>query len=124
VNEFLAIERDHRATLREGRSDQMLEETAMIRARHGPINARDRRWASFRGGVWRRAWFRTNWTAFLVQSMLPSRMRGRSWRRLLAVGNMRLSPGRVLAMLLIPVGGRRLRTSLVAPSRYWLEPPS
>jgi hypothetical protein len=43
---------------------------------------------------------------------------------LISAGHTQASRSGVLAMLLVPVAGRRLRLSLVRPSRFWLEPPA
>jgi glycosyltransferase involved in cell wall biosynthesis len=123
VNEFLAIERNHRGTLREGSEAPMMAEISMVRRRHAPLTTGQRRWNSVKGALWRRAWFRWYWLEFLVQASLPSALRVPYWRRLLAAGHTRISKRRVLVMLLVPIGGRRLRSDLVAPDRFWLEPP-
>jgi glycosyltransferase involved in cell wall biosynthesis len=124
VNEVLAIERNHRGTLREGSEDRMSAEIELVRRSHSGPAGRRSRWAAVRGGVWRRAWFRVYWLAFLAQATLPAPFRGRSWRRWLASGHTPISRLRVGIMLLVPIAGRRLRTAILEPGRYWLEQPS
>jgi glycosyltransferase involved in cell wall biosynthesis len=123
VNELLAIERNHRGTLREGAKDRMVDEIDSLRRRYLTQRGGGRvRVAGWWGQLWRRAWFRGYWLWFLIQSSLPPRLRGSAWRQLLDAGQTTISRRRILRMVLVPIAGRSSRAHILAPSRFWLEP--
>jgi glycosyltransferase involved in cell wall biosynthesis len=117
VDEFLAIERRHGATLRESTDGAVWAELVSVRARY----QRPSTWGHRRLALRRRIWFRLFWLRLTIQSILPSRARRSHWSRFLGAGHSRISLGRVLLMLL-PSVGRGQPSRVMAPSRYWLEP--
>jgi len=123
VDEFLAIERDHRATLREANLPALLSELETVRCRYVTLEGAEhaRRLASHRRrmALYRRYY----WLRFVIASMTPSRLRGSSWANLLASGRLQFSRGRA-AIAQLPRVGRYLLDDIVTPDRYWLEPRS
>jgi glycosyltransferase involved in cell wall biosynthesis len=124
VNELLAIERNHRGTLREGHQAAMAIEVAGVRARYARPTSHGRAAVGMKAAVWRRFWFRALWAAFVTQATLPASLRLRWWRRYLAEGRTRVVRRRIMAMLFLPVAGRRMRDRLVEPGRHWLRTPA
>jgi hypothetical protein len=120
VNEFLAVERRHGATLRESTGGAVWSELAAVRARYAPELSPARR---SRYRIRERLWFRTYWGALLVQSVIPKRFRVGPWSSYLNAGEAPLSRLRILAMLLPRVGRGQL-ARVMRPSRFWLEPPA
>ena len=115
VNELLAIERNHRGTLREGAARApMRQEISSLLLRHlAHLGRRRAKVAKWWGNTWRRVWFRAYWLWFLAQASLPRRMRRSAWRQLLDAGHTTISRRRILMMVLVPVrDGPRERASL------------
>jgi glycosyltransferase involved in cell wall biosynthesis len=122
VDEFLAIERDHRATLRDTQSERVWEELDGVRSRYvasdGPHHARMLRRHRLWGGLWKR-WY----TLRLVGlASLPAEWRRGPGARLLASGNSRVLRVRMI-LRSIPRLGPKLVRDVMEPGRSWLEPP-
>jgi glycosyltransferase involved in cell wall biosynthesis len=124
VHEFLAVERNHRGTLRESNDSRLQSELDGVRARYVTTSGAGHRARALLGGIQLRVWYRAYWALLLIQSSLPARVRRGWWRRFLAADGTRIRPLRVLAMLAIPVAGRRFGAAMIQPSRSWLEPPA
>ena len=123
IHEFLAVERDHGATLRSSEREDLLRELHRVRSRYVTLSGGTHRRAMARHSVRVRLLYRVYWGRFTVKSLLPARLRGRSWRHILATGTASINVSRV-AMLLLPRRGARHGWSLLRPSRFWLEPPA
>lgn len=121
INEFLAVERDHRATLRESSMEALLAELEGVRSRYVSLQGERHRSAVVRHNMRERIWKRFYWIAFLLQASVPSQVRRGPWKRFLATGTARLIVWRIAQQMLPRQGD--LRDQLMAPSRYWLEPP-
>lgn len=121
VNEFLAVSRQHPETLSLVHRPRILAELAEIRARHAPSPGPTRPWLRARDRFRRLLWARAYWITFIVQSLVPDRLRRGPWRRFLGVGRTKVS---YLAVALRPIPGlgKRVAGPLLRPSRNWLEP--
>lgn len=122
LNEFVAVERNHEATLRAGQPEALVAELASVRARYVRLAGPRHRIALLRHTIRGEFWVRAHWAAFAMQSLLPVSRRRGPWSRLI---NSREPDIRwhLLPLRLIPgISGRRPR--VIRPSRYWLEPPA
>jgi glycosyltransferase involved in cell wall biosynthesis len=119
IDEFLAIERDHAATLRESSSHAVDAELATVRERYvSTTGAMHRVRSAFdlaRLVLWRR-WL---WLRFTARA--AARPRSGPWARLLSTGRINVRFGRALLQQL-PGAGRPLRDRVLRPDRSWLEP--
>jgi glycosyltransferase involved in cell wall biosynthesis len=121
VNEFLAVERNHSSTLRESEGPAVSSELKAVRSHFvnlvGPRNDRRVRWHRARNRMWLGAY----WLAFLVQTVVPTRLRQGPWKQFLGSAQVSVERRWILPRL-IPALGRRFAEHIVRPSRYWLEP--
>jgi glycosyltransferase involved in cell wall biosynthesis len=121
VNEFLAIERDHGATLRETGRDALLAELHDVRSRYVNLDGPEHRRATRRHALRVRLLYRAYWLRLTLNALLPAQLRGHAWRRTLDTGTMSIDVTRV-ARLLLPGRGPSFGWTLLRPSRIWLEP--
>lgn len=117
VDEVLAIERNHEATLREQQASAVALELAAVRARFGRESGRSDLVLRLRNQVSLAA----NLLRFGLQASLFARLRGGAWRELLNArrGDIRT---RWIPVRLIPVFGRRVDDRLLRPASTWVEP--
>jgi hypothetical protein len=120
VNEFLAVERDHRSTLRESDRDILESELDRVRSRYVSLNGRSHERAVRRNLVIGKFWFRVQWAALAFQVMVPGRIRRGPWSRLLASHRTHIRRSRILPHL-VPRLGRRFSEGIVGQDRYWLD---
>jgi glycosyltransferase involved in cell wall biosynthesis len=121
VDEVLAVERNHGATLREARGSQVWTELEAVRAAHVVMAGRSHRRRVLYHRLRTRLYVRRCWTLLLLQALLPARLRLAPWRR--ALGSGRLEVRRLgLLMRVIPGVGRVRAAPMLGPSRHWLEP--
>jgi glycosyltransferase involved in cell wall biosynthesis len=121
VNEFLAVERNHDATLREALAEKVWPEVEQVRSRYVRLEGRRHRRLMLRHDVRSRLYYRLYWLLFLVQATLPPALRLPAWRRMLDSGHLEIHRLRLL-LRMTPRLGRRLEGTVLAPSRHWLEP--
>jgi glycosyltransferase involved in cell wall biosynthesis len=122
INEVLAVERDHRFTLRESGMDALMAELEGVRSRYVSLEGPRHQAAVRRHHLRAKAWKRVFWIAFALQASIPKRLRRGPWARFLATGTTRLIAPRLIQLLLPGQGD--IRDQVMAPSRYWLEPPA
>jgi glycosyl transferase family 2 len=119
INEFLAIQREHAGTLR-STDPRVWTELATVRERYahdaGSTTAFGRRVEA----ASHRLRFRAIWSAFLMQALLPQRLRLRQWSRLLNHGRVAVSR-KACARLAIPVVARGAEAPVFLADRYWLD---
>lgn len=120
--EFVAVERNHEATLREAEAEGLMAELITTRARYVELAGFRHRVALLRHRVRGELWVRVHWAMFAFQSLLPGKRRHGPWMRLI---NSREPEIRwhLLPLRLVP-GMSRRRPRVIRPSRYWLEPPA
>ena len=121
INEFLAVERDHKATFRAAGREELLDELRRVRSRYVTLSGAEHRRAVTRHAIRIRLLYRAYWILLSVQSMLPVRARRASWRRLLDSDTTTINIRRV-AGLFVPRRGPGFGSTLIRPSRFWLEP--
>jgi len=121
LNEFLAIERNHGATLRETKGSTVWPELEAVRARYVRLDGSRHDRQMLRHYLRYRLYRRLYWARLLVKASLPSRFRGTDWRNMLDSGRLELRRARLL-LRMAPRLGRAMAGTVVSPSRYWLEP--
>jgi glycosyltransferase involved in cell wall biosynthesis len=121
VNEFLAIERNHGATLREVQGSKLWPELTEARSRYVRMVGRAHNRKVLRHDIRSRLYYRAYWALFLLQASLPRRLRLSAWHRLLDTGQLEVHRVRLL-LRMTPRLGRRLEGTVLGASRYWLEP--
>jgi hypothetical protein len=121
VDECLAVERDHRDTLRDAHGERVWAELASVRARYVTTSGLHHQRISRRHRIRTALWTRWYTLRLVSSASLPGDRRPRQWARLLASGQTRV---RRFAMLVraIPRIGPRLVDEVMDPSRHWLEP--
>jgi glycosyltransferase involved in cell wall biosynthesis len=127
VNEFLAIERNHEATLRSAVDAPVWAELEQVRNRYVSTTGLSHERAVRRLRLRARLWSRLYATAFGVLACIPRPLRRGPWSELLISGHPQF--GRLQFLLhALPFLGRlsfvRMRQggTVLKPSRYWLEP--
>lgn len=121
LNEFVAIERDHRSTLRESHREDLDAELRAVRSRYVRLRGLRHAVAVRRHVIRSMLWHRMYWMAFAVQNLLPEALRHGSWSRL--VQSRQTRPRVFLVpLLLVQRHGRQFSMRLVEPSRHWLDP--
>lgn len=128
VSEFLAIERNHRATLREAVSEALLAELGEVRSRYVTLvgEAHVQRLKAHARRSY--AWWRLYSLGLLLQSLVPGRLRRGPWSRLLNSGRVQIVKLPLLVRALPFI--KRIRKvndyaagDVLRPSRSFLEPP-
>lgn len=120
LNEFVAVERNHGATLREVQALPVFAELADVRARYVKLEGLRHRIALMRHSLVSQFWVRAHWAGFIVQSALPWRRSG-PWSRLINSGEPAIR-WHLLPLRLIP-GLSARRPRVIRPGRHWLNPP-
>ena len=121
INEFLAVARQHPETLSLVHRPRVLAELSEMRAQHARHPGRIGLWLRARDLLRRPLWTRAYWMAFIVQSLLPKRLRRSPWSRFLGFDSTKISY-RAVALRQIPRVGKRISGPLLRPGRNWLEP--
>jgi glycosyltransferase involved in cell wall biosynthesis len=122
LNEFVAVQRNHDATLRESQSQALNDEIAGVRRRYVTMHGWHHQRALIGHRIREGWWWRAYWVMFSLQNLLPKRLRGRAWSRLIGSGRFEIRWW-LLPLKLIP-GLADRRPRVIRPSRYWLEPPA
>jgi glycosyltransferase involved in cell wall biosynthesis len=120
VNEFLAIERDHGATLRSTSQDALERELREVRSRYVSLGGTRHRLLNARNTRRAQLWQRFYSLALLLQTRLPGGARFEAWRRFIQADGLELNAGEVFRQLL-PRHQSALDAAMPA-SRRWLEP--
>jgi hypothetical protein len=121
INEFLAVERDHNATFRAAGREELLDELRRVRSRYVTLSGEEHRRAVTKHAIRIRLLYRAYWILLIAQSLLPVRVRRSSWRRLLESDTTSINLRRVVG-LFVPRRGPGFGSTLIRPSRFWLEP--
>lgn len=121
VNEVLAVERDHRDTLRETGMAALTSELDEVRSRYVKLEGRRHRVAEQRNLRREQLLERFYSLLLLGQSRIPASVRRGPWARFLDADATRLHAGTLLRLLL--PNQPDLRADVMEPSRRWLEPP-
>ena len=133
VNEFLAIERDHAATLREtmaraagaphprGSDEGYRDELVRVRSRYVLLEGEEHTRALRRHALRARLWTRLYALAFSLLAIVPQPIRRGPWSRLLASGQPRIAR-LPLFFRQVPKLGRYFAGPAISASRDWLEP--
>lgn len=121
VTEFLAVERDHEATLRESESSRVWDELAKVRGKYVKTSGFLHRIAVSLHAVRRYGWLAADWSRFCAMSLIPGSSRKGPWSRLLNAG-VQIQWSEVLLRIL-PRQTRR-RNPTIQSKDDWLEPPA
>jgi glycosyltransferase involved in cell wall biosynthesis len=121
VLEFLAVERNHDATLRQALGDSVWPELEQVRGRYVRLAGKRHRRMVLRHDIRSRIYYRLYWLLFLLQATLPPALRLPAWRRMLDSGHLDVRRLRLL-LRMTPRLGRRLDGTVLGASRHWLEP--
>jgi len=122
LNEFLAIERNHSATLRESMGSGVWGELRTVRSRYVLQEGDSHETMMRRHRLSSRLWYRIYWLGLLIQSMVPKSVRRGPWARLLATRGGDVRRAR-LFLRPIPKVGTLISGHVLRTSRHWLEPP-
>lgn len=121
LHEFVAIERNHEASLREAQREGLEEELWAVRRRYVKLQGLRHRFLVLRHKVWLTLWKRSQLFAFAALSLLPRSDRRWPWSQMLAHGGLHFR-WRGVVLRLVP--GLRSQEPILRPSRHWLDPPS
>lgn len=122
IDELVAIERNHRLTIREQQHGAIRSELESVRSRYVSLSGPRHRVALLRHAVRSWAWRRLPWVTMAVQAMRPSGRRHGRWARMLESGQPQIR-WPLVPLKVLPIVSRRV-SRVLRPSRYWLEPPA
>jgi hypothetical protein len=121
VDEFLAVERNHGATLREMQADELWPELSSVRSRYVRMGGKRHEWMVWRHRARLRQYHKWYLARLLAQSVLPRPLRGAAWHHMLDSGHLEIRRLRLL-LRITPILGRFVSGPVLEPGRYWLEP--
>jgi len=116
VDEVLAIERHHDASLSRAAADRMAAEAARVRNRHQPAG-KGTPSGAFVARARAAAWRRILWVRFL-RRVRGAQLVGEPWARFISEGELTVSPLRVTAMF-VPRLGAPFAWDAVVSDRQW-----
>lgn len=122
VSEFVAVERNHDATLRRDQAERVWGELKSVRSRYVTMEGVHHRMASAWHNLRHAAWERAEWARFAFVSLVPAFRQVGPWFRLRDSGGTKVRWS-LLPLRIFPYGSR-VRPPMIRPSRYWLEPPA
>lgn len=119
LKEFVSVEREHGATLRESQGAEVWRELDRVRARYVSTRGLRHRLLVVGHHVRRYGWLVLDWSRFATAARLPSRLRRNLWPRFIESGvSIRWH---VLPLRVFPTRSR-LRPASIRSSTDWLRP--
>jgi len=122
IHELVAVERNHRLTIREQRHDEIVAELESVRGRYVALSGPYHRAAVARHSLRTWVWRRLPWFTMAAQRLRPPSRRRGPWARMLNWGHPQVR-WHLVPLKMIPFVSRRV-PRVLRPSRYWLEAPT